>query len=419
MEIETYIQNKAKLCKESNRRLAVASSMVKNRALELMSEKLRDRADFILDENRKDLEEAKKNGLSNAMIDRLGLDRKRIESMQNGLIEVMNLPDPVGEITKMWRRPNGLVIGRMRVPIGAIGIIYESRPNVTVETASLCVKSGNSVLLRGGSEAIRSNIALANILIEAAKEAGLPDGCIQIIEMTERGAVLNMLKQDKYLDVIIPRGGEELIKTVVENSTIPVIKHDKGVCHIFIDESADFEMADKIVFNAKVQRPGVCNAMETLLVHQKIAGKFLPIVAKSLTNAKVVLKGCSETRKVLKGIEKAAENDWWTEYLGLILSIRVVKDLDEAVGHINFYGSHHSDAIVTSSYRNSQKFLQEVDSAAVYVNASTRFTDGGQFGLGAEIGISTNKIHARGPMGLEELTTSKFIIYGNGQVRGE
>lgn len=410
---------KAELCKESSRKLAIVSTVVKNRALKLMNEKLRDRSDFILEENRKDLKEAKKNGLSNAMIDRLSLDRKRIESMQNGLIEIMNLPDPVGEITKMWRRPNGLVIGRMRVPIGAIGIIYESRPNVTVEAVSLCIKAGNSVLLRGGSEAIHSNVALAKILIEAAKEAGLPDGCVQIVEVTEREAVLDMLKQDKYLDVIIPRGGEELIRTVIENSTIPVIKHDKGVCHVFVDESADFEMADRIVFNAKVQRPGVCNAMETLLVHQKIAGKFLPIAAKSLTSAKVVLKGCSETRKILKGIEEATENDWWTEYLDLILSIRVVKDLDEAIEHVNFYGSHHSDAIVTSSYGNSQKFLQEVDSAAVYVNASTRFTDGGQFGLGAEIGISTNKIHARGPMGLEELTTSKFIVYGNGQVRGE
>lgn len=408
---------KAELCKESSRKLAIVSTVVKNRALEFTSEKLHDRADFILEENRKDLNEARKSGLSDAMIDRLSLDKKRIESMRNGLIEVLNLPDPVGEITKMWRRPNGLVIGRMRVPIGAIGIIYESRPNVTVEAVSLCIKAGNSVLLRGGSEAIHSNIALAGVLIEAAKEAGLPDGCVQIVEVTEREAVLDMLKQDKYLDVIIPRGGEELIKTVVENSTIPVIKHDKGVCHVFVDESADFEMADRIIFNAKVQRPGVCNAMETLLVHQKIAGKFLPIAAKSLTSAKVVLKGCSETRKILKGIEEAAENDWWTEYLDLILSIRVVKDLDEAIEHINFYGSHHSDAIVTSSYENSQRFLREVDSAAVYVNASTRFTDGGQFGLGAEIGISTNKIHARGPMGLEELTTSKFIVYGNGQVR--
>lgn len=417
MEIETYIRNKAKLCRESSRKLGIASSLVKNQALELMNKKLRDKADFILRENKKDLEEAKKNGLSNAMIDRLLLDEKRIESMRNGLIEVMNLPDPVGEVTKMRRRPNGLVIGRMRVPIGTVGIIYESRPNVTVEAASLCVKAGNSVLLRGGSEAVRSNIALAKVLTEAVKEAGLPEACIQIIEVTDREAVMKMLKQDKYLDVIIPRGGEELIKTVVENSSIPVIKHDKGVCHVFVDESADFEMADKIIFNAKVQRPGVCNAMETLLVHEKIAEKFLPVAAKSLTAAKVILKGCSKTREILRGIEKAEESDWTTEYLDLILSIRVVKDLDEAVEHINFYGSHHSDAIITSSYQNSRRFLQEVDSAAVYVNASTRFTDGGQFGLGAEIGISTNKIHARGPMGLEELTTGKFIVYGSGQVR--
>ncbi|MFH1288483.1 MAG: glutamate-5-semialdehyde dehydrogenase [bacterium] len=417
MEMEVCIQNKAKLCRESSRKLAIVSSLVKNRALELMSKKLYDKADFILEENQKDLEEAKKNGLSTAMLDRLNLNEKRIEAMRKGLIEVMNLPDPVGEVTKMQKRPNGLVIGRMRVPIGAIGIIYESRPNVTIEAASLCIKAGNSVLLRGGSEAIRSNIALAKILIEAAKETGLPEECIQIIEVTDREAVMKMLKQDKYLDVIIPRGGEELIKTVVENSSIPVIKHDKGVCHVFVDESADFEMADKIIFNAKVQRPGVCNAMETLLVHEKIAKKLLPVAAKSLTNAKVTLKGCPKAREILHGIEEAVESDWTDEYLDLILSIRVVKDLNEAVEHINFYGSHHSDAIITSSYENSRRFLQEVDSAAVYVNASTRFTDGGQFGLGAEIGISTNKLHARGPMGLEELTTSKFIIYGSGQVR--
>ncbi|MEW6089096.1 MAG: glutamate-5-semialdehyde dehydrogenase [bacterium] len=415
--MEVYIQRKAGLCRESGMKLASVEGRVKNRALELMGKKLKEKADFVIAENKKDVEAAKKSGTSGAMIDRLVLNEKRIDEMCEGLKDVINLPDPVGEVIKMWKRPNGLTIGRMRVPIGAIGIIYESRPNVTVEAASLCVKAGNSVLLRGGSEAIRSNIALAGILIEAAREAGLPESCVQIIDITEREAVMKMLKQDKYLDVIIPRGGEELIRNVVENSTIPVIKHDKGVCHVFVDESADFDMADKIVFNAKVQRPGVCNAIETLLVHEKIAGKFLPITAKSLTGAKVVLKGCPETRKILKGIEEASENDWYTEYLDLILSIRTVKDMDEAIGHINFYGSHHSDAIVTSSYENSQRFLREVDSAAVYVNASTRFTDGGQFGLGAEIGISTNKLHARGPMGLEELTTSKFIIYGNGQVR--
>jgi glutamate-5-semialdehyde dehydrogenase len=392
-------------------------SRVKNLALELMSKKLKEKAGLILAENKKDVEAAEKSGLSNAMIDRLVLNEKRIVEMCKGLNDVINLPDPVGEVIKMWKRPNGLTIGRMRVPIGAIGIIYESRPNVTVEAASLCIKAGNSVLLRGGSEAIRSNIALANILIEAVKEAGLPEACVQIIDVTDRAAVMRMLKQDKYLDVIIPRGGEELIRTVVENSTIPVIKHDKGVCHVFVDESADFDMADKIIFNAKVQRPGVCNAMETLLVHEKIAKKFLPVTAKSLSGAGVVLKGCSKTRKILKGIEEAKEIDWITEYLDLILSIRVVKGLEEAIDHINIYGSHHSDSIVTSNYENSQRFLREVDSAAVYINASTRFTDGGQFGLGAEIGISTNKLHARGPMGLEELTTNKFIIYGSGQIR--
>lgn len=417
MEIEVYIQDKAKLCRESGMKLASMSGRVKNHALDLMSRKLKEKAAFVLAENEKDVEAAKKNGLSNAMIDRLVLNKKRIDEMCKGLQDVINLPDPVGNVTKMNKQQNGLTIGRMSVPIGAIGIIYESRPNVTVEAASLCVKAGNSVLLRGGKEAVRSNIALANILIEAVKEAGLPEACVQIIDITDREAVMKMLKQDKYLDVIIPRGGEGLIRSVVENSTIPVIKHDKGVCHVFVDESADIDMADKIVFNAKVQRPGVCNALETLLVHEKIASKFLPVTSKSLTGAKVVLKGCEKTRKILSGVEKAEEIDWSTEYLDLILSIRVVKDLNEAIDHINFYGSHHSDVIITSSYENSQRFLREVDSAAVYVNASTRFTDGSQFGLGAEIGISTNKLHARGPMGLEELTTNKFIIYGSGQIR--
>jgi glutamate-5-semialdehyde dehydrogenase len=337
--------------------------------------------------------------------------------MAHGLREVAALPDPVGKITSMWRRPNGLLVGRMRIPLGVIGIIYESRPNVTVDASALCLKSGNAVILRGGSEAINSNLAIASILQEVLRKSSLPAAAIQVIPLTNREAVSAMLQLDEYIDLIIPRGGEELIRAVVAQSKIPVIKHYKGVCHIFVDAQADMEMAVNICFNAKVQRPGVCNAMETLLVHKDIARKFLPQVAGKLQEAGVILRGCEKTRAILKNIEAATEDDWFAEYLDLILAVRVVENIDEAIAHIEKYGSLHTESIITNDYNNSQRFLNEVNSSTVLVNASTRFSDGFELGLGAEIGISTTKLHAFGPMGLEELTTTKFIIYGNGQVR--
>jgi len=389
----------------------------KNRALLAMAEELIKQTDYLVRENMKDLECARHEYLSGAMIDRLTLKGAAIESIAKGLGEVAALPDPVGKVTSMWRRPNGLVVGRMRIPLGVIGIIYESRPNVTVDAAALCLKSGNAVILRGGSEAIHSNIAIANILQGVLKKVEIPEAAIQVVPITDREAVYEMLQLEEYIDVIIPRGGEDLIRTVVNQSRIPVIKHYKGVCHIFVDASADLEMAVKICMNAKTQRPGVCNAMETLLVHQDIADKFLPMMAQHFWKADVALRGCERTRAILPDIEEATEEDWYREYLDLILSIRIVSNIDEAIAHIEKYGSLHTEAIITRDYYNSQRFLNEVNSSTVLVNASTRFSDGFELGLGAEIGISTTKLHAFGPMGLEELTTTKFIIYGNGQVR--
>jgi glutamate-5-semialdehyde dehydrogenase len=351
------------------------------------------------------------------MIDRLTLKESTIEGIARGLREVAALPDPVGKVTSMWRRPNGLLVGRMRIPLGVIGIIYESRPNVTVDAAALCLKSGNAVILRGGSEAIHSNIAIAQILRSVLKKGAIPEEAIQVIPMTEREAVREMLQLEEYIDLIIPRGGEDLIRAVVNESKIPVIKHYKGVCHIFVDASADFDMAVTICMNAKTQRPGVCNAMETLLVHQDSAERFLPLVARQFKDAGVVLKGCDRTRRILPDSDKAQEDDWYREYLDLILSVRIVDTIDDAIAHIEKYGSLHTESIITSNYRNAQRFLGEVNSSTVLVNASTRFSDGFELGLGAEIGISTTKLHAFGPMGLEELTTTKFIIYGDGQVR--
>lgn len=350
-------------------------------------------------------------------MDRLTLKQATIEQMAQGLREVAALPDPVGKIISMWRRPNGLLVGKMRIPLGVIGIIYESRPNVTVDAAALCLKSGNAVILRGGSESIKSNLAIASVLQQVLQETSIPVNAIQVIPMTEREAVSEMLQLDEYIDLIIPRGGEELIRAVVAQSRIPVIKHYKGVCHIFVDAQADIDMAVNICLNAKTQRPGVCNAMETLLVHKDIAGKFLPLAANKLKKAGVVLKGCAKTKLILKNIEKATDDDWYEEYLDLILAIKIVEDIDEAIAHIEKYGSLHTESIITNDYNNSQRFLNEVNSSTVLVNASTRFSDGFELGLGAEIGISTTKLHAFGPMGLEELTTLKFIIYGNGQVR--
>ena len=417
MSLKEDILEIARQAKFSTQKLANLSSKIKDEVLSRMAETIETNARRIKEENRKDVALAREKGLSGALIDRLTLNDKRIEQMASSLREIARLEDPIGKVERMWRRPNGLLIGKVIVPLGVIGIIYEARPNVTVDAAGLCLKAGNATILRGGSEAIHSNIALADLLRKVIEEAELPGGSIQLIRTTDRNAVMEMLKLDEYIDVIIPRGGESLIRTVTENSSIPVIKHYKGVCHTYVDEEADLEMAEKIAFNAKVQRPGVCNAMETLLVDEKIAAQFLPGMIKKFQRAGVEIRGDEKTCRIVEGIKPATEEDWQTEYLDLILSVKVVKGIEAAINHINRYGSHHSDAIVTENYRKSRKFLQEVDSAAVYVNASTRFTDGGEFGLGAEIGISTQKLHARGPMGVNELTSSKFIILGDGQIR--
>ena len=417
MDIKAYVLKKAKAAKEGARLLARASSKEKNNALLKMADALKKRKAELIKENKKDIAFAEKKGLSKAMIDRLALNDKRINEMAQGLIEVAALPDPVGEVIKMWQRPNGMVVGKMRVPIGVIGIIYESRPNVTADATSLCLKAGNAVILRGGSEAINSNKALVKILRDAAKAAGLDENAITFIDIPEREAVMEMLKLEGIIDLIIPRGGEGLIRTVTANSRIPVLKHYKGVCHVFVDRDADLKMAEDICFNAKVQRPGTCNAMETMLVDKKIAKAFLPSMIKRFKDAKVSLKGCPETRKTDKSVASVKEEDFYMEYLDLILNVKVVKDMDEAIDHIAKYGSAHSDSIVTENYEKAMRFLREVDSSAVFVNASTRLNDGYQFGLGAEIGISTGKIHARGPMGLEELTCTKFIVLGDGQIR--
>jgi glutamate-5-semialdehyde dehydrogenase len=417
MDIVRYVTQKASEAKQAARVLANLSTEVKNLALGRMAEALEESQVFLMEENRKDLEEARRQGLSPAMIDRLTLNPKRIQEMVKGLREVIALPDPVGEIIKIWRRPNGMQVGRMRVPIGVIGIIYESRPNVTAEAASLCLKSGNAVILRGGSEAIHSNKALVQTLSTAAEKAGIPQGVISLIEHTEREGVMAMLTLDRYIDLIIPRGGEGLIRTVAQHATVPIIKHDKGVCHTFVDAAADLDMAEEICFNAKVQRAGTCNAMETLLIDQAVAQDFLPRMVQRLKKAGVEIRGCPRSRAIVPGLPEAAEEDWSTEYLSLILSVKVVDTLDEAMAHIAHYGSGHSDAIVTRDYNQAMRFLREVDSSAVFVNASTRLNDGYQFGLGAEIGISTTRIHARGPMGLEELTCTKFIVLGTGQLR--
>ena len=395
-------------------RLATAD---KNTLLTRMATALMDQKEFIRAENEKDLVNGREKGLSAAMLDRLELSDKVMRSMVDGLQEVAALPDPVGEIGEMARRPSGIVVGRMRIPLGVIGMIYESRPNVTVDAAALCLKAGNSILLRGGSEAIHSNLALAKVLQEVLTSEQINPAALQVIPVTDREAVNVLLGLEEYIDLIIPRGGEGLIRFVAENSRIPVLKHYKGVCHVFVDASADFEMAVNITMNGKTQRPGVCNATETLLVHKDIAADFLPLVGAKLTAAGVELRGCSATMAILPGIRAAEESDWPAEYLDLILAVKVVDDVDAAMDHIVRYGSQHTEAIVTGNYANAQRFLREVDASSVMVNASTRFSDGGQFGLGAEIGISTTKLHAYGPMGLKELTTQKFIVYGDGQVR--
>ena len=408
----------AQKAKEASRHLSRLSTDLKNQALVEMADCLEKDQQWLIEENRKDLSAGEQTGLSRPMMDRLRLTPGVIQSMAESLREVARLPDPVGEVVKRWKRPNGLRVERVRIPIGVIGIIYESRPNVTSDAAGLCLKSGNSVILRGGSEALHSNQAIGQILRRAFVGLGMPENAIQIFPLREREAIQEMLQLEDWIDLIIPRGGEELIRFVTDHSRIPVLKHYKGVCHIFIDESADPEMAARICLNAKVQKPAVCNAMETLLVHEKAAGLVLPIVARSLQEEGVELRGCPRTRQILPGIKEATEEDWSREYLDLILSVKVVSGIEEAMKHIATYGSSHTEAILTSNQTNAERFLREVDSSCVLVNASTRFNDGFELGLGAEIGISTTKLHAFGPMGLEELTATKFIVYGEGQIRG-
>ncbi len=403
--------------REAAKQMANAGTDRKNRALGIMADLLQHKRKFIQSENEKDVAEAKANGMSKAKVDRLTLSDKVIDEMAAGLREVAQLPDPVGEVTRMWTRPNGLKVGKMRIPLGVIGIIYESRPNVTVDAAGLCIKAGNAVILRGGSEAINSNTCLSGILQEALSEAGLPGDAVQVVPTTDREAVLELLKLEDYVDLIIPRGGEGLIRFVVEHARMPVLKHYKGVCHIYIDEVAEYDMAEKICLNAKVQRPGVCNAMETLLIHKKAASDMLPGLAESLKKAGVELRGCERARKIVPDMKEATEEDWYEEYLDLILAVKVVDSMDEAISHIATYSSDHTEAIITTDYRRAHRFLSEVQSSVVLVNASTRFNDGFQLGLGAEIGISTSKLHAFGPMGVEELTGSKFIVFGDGQIR--
>jgi glutamate-5-semialdehyde dehydrogenase len=418
MDIQAFVLERAREAKLGARALGRASSGEKNAALLAMAEKIRENASRLKEENRKDTECATEKGLSKALVDRLTLTDTRIEEMAEGLTEVAQLPDPVGEITGMWDRPNGMKVGRMRVPIGVIGIIYESRPNVTADATALCLKSGNAVLLRGGSEAIHSNRAIVGILREAVSGAGLHEGAVTFLDTPDREAVMEMLKLEGLVDLIIPRGGEGLIRAVAENSRrIPVLKHYKGVCHLFVDRDADLAMATALAVNAKVQRPGTCNALETLLVDERVAEAFLPGAVEALAEEGVEVKGCARTRELVPSVKEAEEEDFHNEYLDLTLNVKVVADMDEAMEHIATYGSDHTETIVTRDYARAMRFLREVDSSSVMVNASTRFSDGFQYGLGAEIGIATDKIHARGPMGLEELTCTKFIVLGNGQLR--
>jgi len=417
MDLNEMIQAMARDAKLSARLLRGARRAEKDTALEFMADNILARKEEIIKTNAKDVTLAREKGLNPAMIDRLTLHEKTITSMVAGLRQVAALPDPVGELTGMWKRPNGLKVGRVRIPLGVIGFIYESRPNVTVDGAALCLKSGNAVLLKGGSEAINSNLILEEILTEAMKKANLPEKSIQVIPSTKHEAVAILLGMDDYVDMIIPRGGERLISFVAENSKIPVLKHFKGVCHVYVDEFADLEMARKICFNAKVQRPGVCNAMETMLVHKKVAPSFLPGMIESFKEAGVEIRACENSLRLVPGLLLAKDSDWPAEFLDLILAVKIVEDMDEALDHIDRYGSNHTEAIVTNDYERSQEFLERVDASVVLVNASTRFNDGFELGLGAEIGINTSKLHAYGPMSLKELTTTKFIVFGSGQVR--
>ena len=417
MSIEADVTARAKAAKDASRLLALASTRAKNEALAQMARALEEKTGAILDANRGDLERARSGGFTRAFIDRLTLTESRVEEMAVGLRQIAALPDPVGEVVETWRRPSGVEISRVRVPLGVVGFIYESRPNVTADAAALCLKSGNAVLLRGGSEAIECNTVLAQLLGKAAEKAGVPADVIQCVDTTDREAVAAMLRLDRYLDLIIPRGGEELVRLVSERSRVPVLKHDKGVCHVYVDDGADVEMAVAIAVNAKAQRVSVCNSAETLLVHAAIAPRFLPAAAPRFAAAGVELRGDERTRGLGPAAKPAVAEDWDTEYLDYILSVRVVADLDEAIAHIRRHGTGLAEAIVTSDLRRARRFTREVDAAAVLVNASTRLVDGSQFGMGAEMGISTSKLHARGPVGVRELTTTKFVVVGDGQVR--
>ncbi|MDD5080289.1 MAG: glutamate-5-semialdehyde dehydrogenase [Candidatus Omnitrophica bacterium] len=419
MELKKELTNIAQKAQAAARNSLTISTDLKNKALKEMAKALMAGKSAIISANKKDLVAAQRSGLSKAFIERLTLNEARIKQMAGSLQEIAALSDPVGEVIKAWRRPNGLWIQKVRVPIGVIAIIYESRPNVTSDCIGLCFKAGNSVILRGGSEALNSNLSIYRIIKAALGKCAVPQDMVNMVATSDRKAVDELLKLKDYIDLVMPRGGEGLINRVVSISKIPVIKHYKGLCHVYVDEWADLNMATEICFNAKVQRPGVCNAMESLLVHKDVAARFLPGMAKKFAEAGVELRGCAMTRKIIKSakVKTATDKDYRTEYLDLKLSVKVVEDLDGAINHINGYGSRHSDSIVTENYDNALRFLRLVDSACVYVNASTRFTDGGQFGMGAEIGISTDKLHARGPMALEELTTYKYMVFGSGQVR--
>ncbi|NLA74588.1 MAG: glutamate-5-semialdehyde dehydrogenase [Deltaproteobacteria bacterium] len=417
MPIKSMVREIALSAKDASRQLRTIKRKEKDAALESIARKLVEYKNDIMVQNKKDLTAAKEKGLSPAMLDRLTLDEKTINSIVQGLNEVVLLPDPVGEVTGMWKRPNDLQVGKVRIPLGVIGFIYESRPNVTVDAASLCLKSGNAVILKGGSEAINSNLILADIIKEGLEENNLPGKAVQVIPTTDRQATTELLSCDDLVDVIIPRGGEGLIRFVTENSRIPVLKHYKGVCHAYVDRYADIETAIKICINSKVQRPGVCNAMETMLVHKDIADRFLPKMAEAFQQAGVELRGCSRTKALVPYAVSATEEDWPREFLDMVLAVKVVDSMEETFVHIEKYGSNHTETIITKDYARARRFLEQVDSSVVLVNASTRFNDGNQIGLGSEIGINTSKLHAFGPMGLTELTSTKFIVYGDGQVR--
>jgi len=417
MDVRAFMERKARGAREAARALALSPTRTRNEALLQMARGLVEKSEALLEANRADLERARGRGLARAFLDRLTLSESRVEDMAQGLREIAALPDPVGTVAESWRRPNGLEISRVRVPLGVIGFVYEARPNVTADAAGLCVKSGNAVILRGGSEAIESNTAIAAVLVKALEKVGAPPDAIQFVEVTDRAAVAALLELDGLVDLVIPRGGEEFVRWVAERSRVPVLKHDKGLVHLYVDAAADLAMAARLALNAKVQRPGVCNALETLLVHEDVAAGFLPALAARLAEAGVELRGCPRTLALVPGARPATDADWDTEYLDLILAVRVVDDLDQALAHIRRHGSGLAEAIVTNDLGHARRFTREVDAAAVLVNASTRLVDGNQLGMGAEMGISTSRLHARGPVGVRELTTTKFVVLGDGQVR--